>query len=110
MDRLAYDREVIELAGSLSESDRQKFISLMQQETQNPVVNFGWNVWLGWLGIDRFVVGDILLGVLKLITFGGLGIWQIVDCFLIGNRTREKNIEKVRYIYDSIQRREALRE
>lgn len=110
MDRLAYDRELMELAGSLDEGERHKFITLVQRETQNPVVNFGWNVWLGWLGIDRFVVGDILLGVLKLITIGGFGIWQIVDCFLIGNRTRTKNIEKVRYIYDSIQRREALRE
>lgn len=109
MDRFAYDREVIELAAALSEDERQKFITLVQRETQNPVVNFGWNVWLGCLGIDRFVVGDILLGILKLITFGGFGIWVLIDCFLIGNRTRTKNIEKVRYIYDSIVRRDALR-
>lgn len=109
MDRLAYEREIMEMAGSLNDADRTKFISIYQSESLNPVVVFGWNVWLGWLGIDRFIVGDILLGVLKLITFGGLGIWQIVDCFLIGNRTRTKNIEKARYIYDSIQRRETLK-
>lgn len=109
MERLAYDREIMEMVGALSESDRQKFISVFQNESLNPVALYGWNIWLGWLGIDRFIVGDILLGVLKLITFGGLGIWQLVDCFLIGNRARDKNIEKARYIFESIRRREALK-
>ena len=81
----------------------EKFISILQREAQNPVELFGWNMWLGFFGVDRFIVGDVVLGILKLITLGGLGIWQIVDCFLIGNRTRIKNMEKARYIYDSIQ-------
>ena len=34
---------------------------------------------LGYLGIDRFVRGQIGLGVLKLITFGGCGIWSLID-------------------------------
>ena len=33
----------------------------------------------GIAGIDRFYTGSILLGVLKLITFGGLGLWTIID-------------------------------
>lgn len=47
----------------------------------------------GPLGIDRFLLGETGLGVAKLLTCGGLGIWAIVDLFLIGDATRRKNIE-----------------
>ena len=102
MNRYRYDRELIEMAASLSEADRYKFMDIVQNETLNPVVIFGWNMWLGGLGIDRFLVGDILAGILKLLTLGGLGIWVIVDCFLIGNRTREVNMIKIRDIYEFV--------
>ncbi len=110
MNRFIYEAELMEMAAALSDSERDRFISLVQAETQNPLVNFGWNMWLGFLGIDRFIVGDILAGFLKLITLGGFGIWVIIDCFLIGNRTRVKNMEKIHYIYDSIVKRSAFRE
>ena len=38
---------------------------------------------VGGLGIDRFYLGYTLLGILKLITFGGFGIWYIIDLILI---------------------------
>lgn len=34
---------------------------------------------LGELGIDRFVRGQIGLGILKLITVGGFGLWALID-------------------------------
>jgi TM2 domain-containing membrane protein YozV len=37
----------------------------------------------GIAGIDRFYTGSILLGILKLITFGGLGLWTIIDVILV---------------------------
>lgn len=41
------------------------------------------SVFLGHLGIDRFYLGYIGLGILKLITFGGCGIWWLIDLILI---------------------------
>ena len=41
------------------------------------------SILLGELGIDRFYLGYTVLGILKLITGGGFGIWWLVDIILI---------------------------
>jgi len=38
---------------------------------------------LGFIGIDRFYAGSIGLGVLKLLTSGGLGLWWLIDIILL---------------------------
>ncbi|HLS33896.1 MAG TPA: TM2 domain-containing protein, partial [Brevibacterium sp.] len=46
---------------------------------------------VGVLGIDRFYLGKIGTGILKLITFGGLGIWALIDLIMVlVGATRDK--------------------
>lgn len=49
----------------------------------------------GSFGVDRFVLGHIGLGIGKLLTGGGCGIWAIVDLFLIMDATRQANAQKL---------------
>ena len=49
----------------------------------------------GSLGVDRFLMGKIGTGILKLITFGGLGIWWLIDLILIATKHSFKNIKWV---------------
>lgn len=46
---------------------------------------------LGGLGIDRFYLGKIGTGILKLITLGGLGVWTLVDLIItLTGKQRDK--------------------
>ncbi len=49
------------------------------------------SIFLGMFGADRFYLGQPVLGVLKFITFAGLGFWWFIDIFLhIGKIMHEK--------------------
>lgn len=103
MNRRAYMTELQEIIFSFPEERRRQFTSTFIEREKNPVIAFGLNGFLGWLGFDLFYIDMPLLGVLKLITGGGCGIWTIVNWFMIGGMTRQKNIEIAREVKASMQ-------
>lgn len=50
------------------------------------------SIFFGTLGVDRFIMGQIGLGILKLITAGGFGIWWLVDVILIATKHQFRNV------------------
>lgn len=50
------------------------------------------SIFLGSLGIDRFYLGYTGLGILKLLTCGGVGVWWLIDLILIAmGKMTDKN-------------------
>ncbi len=40
----------------------------------------------GIIGIDRFYKGEVLWGILKMISVGGFGIWYVIDIAIYAYR------------------------
>lgn len=61
----------------------------------NWVLTLIMSIIFGALGVDRFIMGHVGLGILKLITFGGCGVWWLVDLILVATKHPFKGIEWV---------------
>ena len=75
--------------------DDSKWVVVSTAQFKDPTTSLIVSLLGGSLGIDRFMIGDTGLGVGKLITCGGMGIWAIIDWFMIMGATREKNMAKL---------------
>jgi TM2 domain-containing membrane protein YozV len=52
----------------------------------NWVLTLIMSILFGSLGVDRFIMGQVGIGILKLLTWGGLGIWWLIDVILIATK------------------------
>jgi TM2 domain-containing membrane protein YozV len=74
--------------------DDSKFSVLQTVQYKNPTTLLIVSILIGGLGVDRFMLGETGLGIAKLLTCGGAGIWTIIDWFTVMGRTRELNYQK----------------
>ena len=79
----------------LIEVDDSKWAMISTVQLKDPTTSLIVSILAGGLGIDRFMIGDTGLGIGKLLTCGGFGVWAIIDIFLIQGATREKNMQKI---------------
>jgi len=69
-----------------------------QQQGTAYVTATYFSLFLGFFGVDRFYMGYVWLGILKLITVGGAGIWWLIDLIWIalGNAKTKKGTRLTR--------------
>jgi len=91
MDKLLYLQKVKAGRDHVPPERRDNFDLYFAARQKDPPVALTLSIAFGTLGIDRFYIGNVILGILKLITFGGFIIWTIVDWFLIMGSTRKAN-------------------
>ena len=80
----------------LLQVSEEKWNMISTTQFKDPSTMLIVSVIAGSLGIDRFMIGDTGLGIGKLLTCGGLGVWTIIDWFMIQGATREKNMQKLK--------------
>ena len=73
--------------------DDSRFYMISSHNLKDPTMMLVISILVGHFGVDRFMVGDTGLGIAKLLTCGGLGVWTLVDWFLIMGRSRQVNFE-----------------
>ena len=56
------------------------------------ITTFCCSLLFGFFGVDRFFLGYPLLGTIKLLTFGGIGIWYIIDLLMIASGSLRPNM------------------
>ena len=75
--------------------DEQRFQMVSMIELKDPTTILLVSIFLGALGIDRFMLGETGMGILKLLTLGCFGILTIVDWFTVQKKARELNFNKL---------------
>ncbi len=88
-----------EIRDRLLSLDENQWSRLQVTQFKDPTTALLISIFAGVYGIDRFYIGDTGLGVGKLLTCGGLGVWAIVDWFLIQGATKEKNLEAFNHTF-----------
>ena len=84
------------LQESLEKLTNEQFIQITNLSFKKPLTMFYISLFLGVFGVDRFMLRDIKMGIIKLMTFGGMLVLWLIDLFTINNRTKFYNFNKVK--------------
>lgn len=87
--------KIMYIKEKLMAMDESKFTMLQTIDMKDPTTILLVSIFLGSLGIDRFMLGDIGMGVLKLLTCGVCGILTIIDWFTVSKKTKELNFNNI---------------
>ena len=87
--------KIMFLKEKLYSLDESKFSMLSAIELKDPTVMLVVSIFLGSLGVDRFMLKDTGMGILKLLTGGCCGILTLIDWFSVQNKTKDINFNEV---------------
>lgn len=87
--------KIVYLKDKLRTMDEEKFSLVSTIEMKDPTTLLLVSLFLGGLGIDRFMVGDTGMGILKLLTGGCCGVLTVVDWFTISKKAKEINFNNL---------------
>jgi len=84
-------QDLMAIKDKLEKMEDDKFLIIQGAEFQKPSTIFLIAILLGW---ERFWLDDVVLGIVKVITFYGCFIWWLVDIFSAKERAKKYNFKK----------------
>jgi len=87
--------KIMYLKDKLYNLDDNKFALLSTIELKDPTTLLLISLFLGGFGVDRFMLKETGMGVLKLLTGGLCGILALIDIFTVQSKTKELNFNNV---------------
>ncbi len=87
--------KVVFLKQKLLAADEDKFQLASAVDFKDPMTIFLVSLFLGSLGIDRFMLGEAGMGILKLLTFGCCGVLTIFDWFTVQKKAKDYNYNQL---------------
>jgi TM2 domain-containing membrane protein YozV len=96
--------ELLHLVAGMSDRQTAQFFTQYNAVQRNRILVLMVSIVFGALGIDRFLIGDTGIGLVKLLTAGGLGILWFIDIFIILGRVDNYNRLKAEEIARTLRR------
>lgn len=87
--------KIVFIKEKLKNIDEERFSLVSTVEFKDPTTILLVSLFLGVLGIDRFMLGETGMGILKLLTCGLCGILTIIDWFTVQKKAKELNFNKL---------------
>lgn len=87
--------KILIIRNKLNQLSEDQYLVLSAIELKDPTTMLLISLFLGSFGVDRFMLGDTGMGILKLLTMGLCGILTIIDWFTISKKTKEQNFNKI---------------
>lgn len=90
------NESTLSLRSSLERASDACYSNLISVPLKKPTTTLILSIFFGGLGVDRFYIGDVGLGIAKLL-LGWLtcGLWTLIDIFLCYKKAKEKNLTSI---------------
>ncbi|MDD4848004.1 MAG: TM2 domain-containing protein [Bacteroidales bacterium] len=86
-----YPQDLMMIKEKLEQMDDDKFFLIQGTEFQKPSIILIIAILLGW---ERFWLDDVGLGIVKILTCYGCGIWWLIDIISAKDRAKKYNFQK----------------
>lgn len=92
--KLPLEKSVI-IREKMQQADDSRYSTISSVELKDPTTMLIISILVGGLGVDRFMLGNVGMGILKLLTAGLCGILWLIDVCTISKKVKENNYNEL---------------